>query len=272
MKYFLHDCNAYNDEKISELFLAYGYEGLGLFYSILEKIGSQEKPIKTIVLKHQLNVGRKLEKCWQFMEKIGLISSQNGETFNERILSYSETYQVKKEKNREKISQWREKQAVEENVTGYVPSCNPPKVNISKVKEGNEDKRAKALVVSGETPQVTKKEYLEIVNQFTGKEKKEVVEALKAFIQKRPEFLEPYADYWNIAVQGCSIPQVKSLSESRIKKLKTRIQEDAFDFCEIIKKIRGSTKLKTESNWFSFDWVFDNQTNYVKIIEGNYDN
>jgi len=135
-----------------------------------------------------------------------------------------------------------------------------------------DNKRAKALVVSPETPQVTKKEYLEIVNQFTGKEKKEVVEALKAFIQKRPEFLEPYADYWNIAVQGCNIPQVKSLSESRIKKLKTRIQEDAFDFCEIIKKIRGSTKLKTESNWFSFDWVFDNQTNYVKIIEGNYDN
>jgi len=70
MKYFLHDSNAFNDEKITELFLNFGYEGLGLFYTILEKLASQEKPIKTIVLKAQLKVGKKLEKCWLFMEQI----------------------------------------------------------------------------------------------------------------------------------------------------------------------------------------------------------
>lgn len=139
MKYFLHDCNSFNDEKITELFLMYGYEGLGLFYTILEKIGSQEKPIKTTVLKAQLKVGKKLEKCWSFMESLQLISSQNGETFNERILSYSESYQIKKQKTREKISQWRENQKDTINVTSYVPVCNPPKVKESKVKESKED-------------------------------------------------------------------------------------------------------------------------------------
>lgn len=135
MKYFLHDCNALNDEKISELIVAHGYEGLGLFYSVLEKIGAQEKPVKTTVLKHQLNVGKKLDKCWSFMEEIGLISSNNGETFNERILSYSEKYQIKKEKNRERISQWRENQVDAENVTSYELICNASKVKESKVKE-----------------------------------------------------------------------------------------------------------------------------------------
>jgi hypothetical protein len=145
MKYFLHDTNAFNDEKVTELFIQYGYEGVGLFYTILERIAAQEKPIKTAVLKTQLNVGKRLEKCWQFMEEIGIISSSNGETFNERILSYSEKYQIKKEKTRERVEQFRAKQAEPqadtEIVTHYTDvtkrDCNADKVKESKVKEIN---------------------------------------------------------------------------------------------------------------------------------------
>ena len=140
MKYFLHDTNSFDDEKITELFLKYGYEGLGLFYTALEKIGKQEKPIKTTVLKAQLKVGKRLEKCWLFMEQIGLLSSNNGDTFNKQLLNFSEKYQIKKEKTREKVLQWRKKQEDKENVTSYVPICNPPKVKESKVKGNKEDK------------------------------------------------------------------------------------------------------------------------------------
>lgn len=135
MKYYLHDSTSFNDEKITELYLEFGYEGLGLFYTILEKLALQEKPIKTIVLKHQLNVGKKLEKCWKFMEEIDLISSNNGETFNKQLLNFSEKYQIKKEKNAKRISEWRENQTVSENVTHYESVSNAPKVKESKVKE-----------------------------------------------------------------------------------------------------------------------------------------
>jgi hypothetical protein len=145
MKYFLHDTNAFNDDKITELFIEFGYEGVGLFYVILERIGAQEKPIKTNVLKTQLKVGKKLEKCWSFLEEIGLISSSNGETFNERILSYSKKYQIQKEKNRERVEKFRAQQAENEedaeNVTHYTDitkqECNDDKVKESKVKEIN---------------------------------------------------------------------------------------------------------------------------------------
>ena len=138
MKYFLHDSNAFEDEKVAMLFMEYGYEGLGLFYTILEKLSKQEKPIKTSVLKMQLKVGKKLNKCWNFMESIDIISSNNGETFNKQLLNYSEKYKIKKEKNLKRISQWRENQDVEENVTHYQSVCNADKekkrkVNISKV-------------------------------------------------------------------------------------------------------------------------------------------
>jgi hypothetical protein len=137
MKYFLHDTSSFDDEKITELYLMFGYEGLGLFYTALEKIGKQEKPVKTDILKAQLRVGKRLNKCWLFMEKIGLLSSNNGETFNEQLLNFSEKYQIKKEKTKEKVSQWRERQLLEKSVTGYVPVSNLPKVKESKVKEIN---------------------------------------------------------------------------------------------------------------------------------------
>lgn len=139
MKYFLHDTNSFNDEKITELYVNFGYEGLGLFYTILEKLALQEKPVKTHVLKHQLNVGRRLEKCWSFMEEIDIISSSNGETFNKQLLKFSEKYQIKKEKNAKRISEWRDSQLVTENVTHYESVRNAPKVKKSKVKENNTD-------------------------------------------------------------------------------------------------------------------------------------
>jgi len=135
MKYFLHDSNAFNDEKITELFLNFGYEGLGLFYTILEKLASQEKPIKTIVLKAQLKVGKKLEKCWLFMEQIELISSNNGDTFNKQLLNFSEKYNIKKEKNTKRIAEWRKNQDIKDSVTCYESVSNTPKVKESKVNE-----------------------------------------------------------------------------------------------------------------------------------------
>ena len=139
MKYFLHDTNSLNDEKITELYMQFGYEGLGLFYTILEKFAGQEKPIKTDVLKSQLRVGKRLNKCWEFMEKIDLIQSSNGETFNKELLNFSENYQIKKEKTRKKVSQWRSRQVDKKTVTGYVPVSNHSKVKLSKVKEIRED-------------------------------------------------------------------------------------------------------------------------------------
>ena len=135
MKYYLHDTSSIEDEKVNELYIEFGYEGVGLFYVLLEKIAKQEKPIKTKVFKSQLNVGKKLEKCWSFMESIGLIHSNNGETFNKQLLNFSEKYQIKKEKNKERVSQWRENQSNKENVTHYESVRNTPKVKESKVKE-----------------------------------------------------------------------------------------------------------------------------------------
>ena len=134
MKYFLHDSNARNDENITLLFIEYGYEGVGLFYTILEILSAQEKPVSEKVLKAQLNIRKKLEKPLSFMYKVGILSLRNGQVFNENLLKFSEKYTIKKEKNKKRISQWRENQEDEKNVTCYESVRNTPKDKISKDK------------------------------------------------------------------------------------------------------------------------------------------
>ena len=67
------------------------------------------------------------------MEGIELISSNNGETFNKQLLNFSEKYKIKKQKNAERIAQWRKNQEDKESVTCNESVRNNPKVKESKV-------------------------------------------------------------------------------------------------------------------------------------------
>ena len=144
MKYFLHDSNAFNDEKITMLHMRFGFEAVGLFFTILEKLAFQEKPIQESVLRAQLGIRKKLEKQLYFMYEIEILSVKNGEVFNENILKVSEKYQIKKEKTKKRVSDWRENQADSESVTRYERVRNSPKVNKSKV--NNIEEREKQFI------------------------------------------------------------------------------------------------------------------------------
>src|ERR1044072_1590127 len=160
MRYINHDTTAADDEKLAELFIHFGYEGYGLFWAAMEKIGKQEKPIKTAVLKKMLKVGKRLEKCWSFMEEIGLINTTNGETFNKNLLTYAGKYAIKKEKTAERVRQFRERQADTEAVTRYNQGCNADKVNESKVNESKEGLGADAPTTPEEDPPEDPKEII----------------------------------------------------------------------------------------------------------------
>lgn len=186
MKYFLHDSNSFNDEKITELYLEFGYEGLGLFYTILERLALQEKPIKTNILKHQLNVGKKLDKCWSFMEQIDLISSNNGETFNKQLLNFSEKYQIKKEKNAKRILEWRENQQVSENVTRSEHVRNTPKVKESKVNELNHLEEFE-IFWNEYNKKVDRAKTEKVWSKLTDQEVQKVLANVKFYVQANPD-------------------------------------------------------------------------------------
>lgn len=89
---------------------------------------------------------------------------------------------------------------------------------------------------------------------------------------KRPDFPEPFADLWNLSVVRHGIAQIEKLPNGRIKKFKTRIKEESFDFIRILTAISESDMLKGKTtSWkVDWDWIFENDTNYIKVMEGKY--
>lgn len=149
----------------------------------------------------------------------------------------------------------------------------------SKVKETIVKERKVSLVVApattdGPSQQLIKKQWDQLVNQLTGKELTEVWQGLKTFIaDKKPTFIEPYKEAWNIFATTYKLATVEVLNDSRKRKFKVRIAEEGFNFLKILEKIRSSSMLKgLEGNWkVTFDWILENDNNYAKILNGNYD-
>ena len=152
MKYFLHYTNAMQDEKITRLFIEFGYAGTGLFFAILERFADTESPIFEDILKYQLKIkGKKLTKIYEFLIEIELIFSQKSEqnenkieVFNENILKSAKKYQKNNENAKKRVTQWRERQADKENVTHnkYVRNADVTLVNkikINKIKENKDN-------------------------------------------------------------------------------------------------------------------------------------
>jgi hypothetical protein len=97
---------------------------------------------------------------------------------------------------------------------------------------------------------------------------------LAEYIQeKKPAFYEPYMDLWNYSAPANGLAKIKKLSKGREQKVKTRLIDPDFDFIEVMKAIKKSNMLKGDNDrgWkVDFDFIFKNDTNYLKIIEGKY--
>jgi hypothetical protein len=90
--YFDHDYNARNDQKILELRSEYGWEGYGVYFSIVECLCEGGGIIKRGAL-GGLSLGlnlpkEQLFKMIDFMVHVGLLKEENGIIFSERVNSH----------------------------------------------------------------------------------------------------------------------------------------------------------------------------------------
>ena len=96
----------------------------------------------------------------------------------------------------------------------------------------------------------------------------------------------PYQDICDLWNSIClSLPKVQKLTEARKGKMKSRFEEfgaktsdglKEFSEC-LFRRVQASDFLTGRSQgkrtWAaSFDWLFENPSNWVKVTEGNYDN
>lgn len=101
--------------------------------------------------------------------------------------------------------------------------------------------------------------------------------------ERKEEKIYPYQDIINLWSKKCGdkLSRVVKLTESRKHKIRSRLdefgsQEEWMSTIEVLfDKVAASDFLCGESDkgWrASFDWIFENEKNWVKVIEGNYDN
>lgn len=99
--------------------------------------------------------------------------------------------------------------------------------------------------------------------------------------EKRREL--PCAEVVKLWNEVCvSLPKVLRLSDARRDKIKARLKEWAGDNTEemiaktqaLFERIEASDFLTGRSGKWkaTFDWLFDSRNNWIKVLEGNYDN
>ena len=122
------------------------------------------------------------------------------------------------------------------------------------------------------------------VNENPSKRELIDTEITKEKESREKKRIYPYQDIvalWNEICGNC-LPKVKALNENRRQKIKCRLDEWSKDndewttkARELFERVIASDFLRGNNNtgWAAtFDWLFENSKNWVKVIEGNYDN
>lgn len=279
--YFPHDCISGKTLFIIEQ--KHGNDGYALWFKLLEFIGTKEGHFidyNNAADREFLGAKCRLDEVsvTKILDDLANLEAIDKELWSEKIIWCTGFL--------DRISDVYVKRRVEipakpvlSSGNGHLNGVSVPESTQTKVKETKVKKsRAIALVGSSEPTQdgepELKKKYEELTTSLEGKERKEVWSSLTGFIKdSSPEFIEPYVDTWNLFATTYKLSPLKTISPSRRRKFDTRIREPAFDFLKILESIKTSSHLKGENNrgWRAdFNWILENDTNYLKILEGNY--
>ena len=233
--YFTHDFGARNDPKLLAVSRRYGLAGIGLYWCVIEMLYEQGGLLELDSLD---SIGYQLHDDDSIINSLvndfGLFES-DGKIFW--------SHSVNKRLDRRAEIAGKRRKAAQNRWKGLEPQ--------KEAQEGPVEQKGTSLPTEEEKPAKGKKKDKEI------------------------DFGAIVAMYH---AECPSFPRILKLSEARKAKIKIRFEEMKGDL-SIIKKVfqkleeskfcRGDNK----NGWkASFDWIFENEKNWVKVYEGNYDN
>ena len=287
LEYFRHDSRARRDKRLRLLRAKYGRNGVCIFWDMIEELAEDEDHrlpynYDYLYLSLQCSSDEDKEALRFIIEESGLISidENRDEIYSPRLIKHaglvaSKTNGTCNETYNESITEGNE--SCNETHNG---ACNgESNESITKVTEitehngeGNETCNENitergGIIGGGKTPN----------NKIQNTKDSFVVSNSSL----RSEFGSWALNFWNENVD-VRIPKLKSLTKDRLDKLISRCDEmgkrtlpDAQEhFAELIKRMNKSPFCRGEgsTSWkASFDWLFRNNYNQLKVLEGNYD-
>ena len=253
LRYFSHDIDMRNDLKIRGLRRQFGNDGYAVWCYLLEVLTDTEElciDYKEMadLLSADFDVEREaLTSIVEYCKQVGLLQSEGDVIFSvrhrERITDVLDNAREKSERGRKAVmARWNK-----------TTSCS-----------------------TAETPTDT-----DVIQPNTNKSREEKTKEEKTKEEKRVEYpCNEVVKLWN---EICtSLPKVIRLSDNRREKVKSRLKEWGGDkdkmlnnARELFLRIERSDFLTGRSGKWegaSFDWIFDSRNNWIKVMEGNYDN
>lgn len=237
--FFSHDFNARNDPKLVAVQQKYGLEGLGAYWCIIENLYEQNGMLevsKVGALAYQLHGDAKMIKDVVF--EFGLFKNDGqfywSESVNKRLKKRAN---IADKRRQAAQSRWRLEEQTEEPQESLVPEDSTPDQPSSQQSE-------------------------EVVGN--GKKKWNDVD-FKAVVELYQTHCPSYS-------------AIVKLSDARKNKIRIRLEEmqgsletlkEVFVKMEASKFCRGDNQRGWKA---TFDWLFANEKNWVKVLEGNYDN
>ena len=257
-EYFSHDADMRNDVKIKALRRRFQHTGYAVWCFLLEALTDGEFfEIEYGELNRELLAADFDVSVEQLQDIVDYCCKLNLLQLTEDNRLHSEAHQrrfaslvTKRERDRERLARLiSERQGVN---TGE---------NDAKTSENNNYR-------SDNTHSIVKENKVKESKQKDSKEEKSNI-------------LYPYQDIidrWNSICT--SLPRVTKLNDNRRQKIKCRCDEWGKNpetwvqtAEEIFQRVQASDFLKGSNGWTAtFDWLFSNGGNFIKVMEGNYDN
>jgi len=271
--YFPHDYDPISDPKLSALIGEFGAVGYGLYWRIVEMLHSEEehklKHKEYVYMAIAKQMGTNVEQVSKFLDyatnTCELFKSDLEYFWSDRVLRNIQKREDVSDKRRRagKISAESRKKAPEKasetetNVEQMLNKCSTPvEQNPTKERKVKESKVNTIVSNKLDTPE----KVFSAASQTQKREREINFESI----------IETYHSYCP------SFPRILKITDSRKAKIRIRLEEMKFDFKLLHKIFESVEKSKflrgdNKTGWkASFDWIFENSKNWVKIAEGNY--
>lgn len=260
--FFSHDYGARNDPKLQRVLMRLQQEGKGIFWDLIEMLYEQGGilPLNYEYLAFTLHAP--VEKVKDLICNYDLFCNDGHNMWSESVNRRLARRKDISEKRKSAVSSyWNRVKRIPKNTNAEQTEykCDETKEDKRKGKEKkennskeNKDIEIKILPTAETAQEIT------LIND-TQCESIDIEKLAKLFNEHCP-----------------SLPKVIKLNDVRKAKVKLRLKEmgSLQNYIKVLDKMENTPFLKgqNKSKWkATFDWLIANEVNWLKVIEGNYD-
>ena len=277
--WFPHEHNARNDPKLVRLAMD-GLDLIGLFWDVVEMLHEQGgwMPIDSALIAYALRTEK--ERVDILINFPGLFIIKDGMFTSKRVLENLNKRQEKREKAQASASKrWDSPNAMPTQYEGIARKGDERKSNERTVNERTAEKMpeaASAAPTPASAEGISPVEITAISPDDSSPVTSNIPVNPGAFLSL-PEQMNILLEQWNSIVPW----KVKDLTPNRKRCLADRLEEPGFfeNFGIVANKVVASDFLSNrkhplnDRDWkATFDWVIKDSENWIKVLEGNYDN